>query len=255
MSIAAFRFEHFSEIASTNDAAMARARSGDAGHLWLSADVQTSGRGRHNRPWTSPSGNLYASLLLIDPSVPAKAPQLGFVAGVALVDALRDFAPDIKFALKWPNDLLVGQAKLAGILLEGSSLPDRRFACVLGCGVNCVNHPDGLAYAATDLKALGLEVAPSMLLQAFAITFARWLDVWAAGEGFAFIRAAWLERAAGFGGPVRVNLGGQMHEGRFADMDAAGRLILDKPDGRVTIDAGDVFLGSVNRPPHVNGQP
>ncbi|MDH7796036.1 MULTISPECIES: biotin--[acetyl-CoA-carboxylase] ligase [unclassified Beijerinckia] len=255
MSIAAFRFEHFTEIASTNDAAMARARSGDAGRLWISADVQTSGRGRHNRPWSSPTGNLYASLLLIDPSSPAKAPQLGFVAGIALIDALRDFAPDVGFALKWPNDILVNNAKMAGILLEGSSLPGGNFACVLGCGVNCASHPDGLAYAATDLKALGHDIAPSRLLQALAMAFARWLDVWAAGEGFAAIRAAWLERAAGVGGPVRVNLAGQMHEGRFADMDAAGRLILDGADGRVTIDAGDVFLGPVNRPQHENGQP
>lgn len=229
---------------------MARARSGDAGCLWLSADVQTAGRGRHNRPWASPSGNLYASLLLIDPSTPAKAPQLGFVAGIALVDALASFAPDVKFALKWPNDVLVGQAKLAGILLEGSSLPDQRFACVLGCGVNCATHPEGLAYAATDLKALGLDVAPSMLLQALATFFGRWLDVWAAGEGFAAIRAAWLARAAGVGGPARVNLAGRLQEGRFVDMDADGRLVLETVDGRVTIDAGDVFLGSVNRPPH-----
>ncbi len=233
---------------------MARARDGDAGHLWISADVQTSGRGRHNRPWTSPVGNLYASLLLIDPSPAVRAPQLGFVTGVALVDALRRFAPDTGFALKWPNDILLGQAKLAGILLEGSTLPDGRFACVIGCGVNCASHPQDLAYAASDLRAQGLDVTPSALLQALASTLAHWLYVWAAGKNFAAIRAAWLERAAGLGGPIRVNLPGSVREGRFIDLDADGRLILEGADGHVTIDAGDVFLGAVNRPPHETKQ-
>jgi BirA family biotin operon repressor/biotin-[acetyl-CoA-carboxylase] ligase len=237
-----FRFAHFVELGSTNDEAMARARAGDAGRLWISAERQTSGRGRQSRPWSSPSGNLYASLLLIDPSPQALAPQLGFVAGVALIDALRTVSPDVPVALKWPNDVLSNGAKLAGILLEGSSLSSGSFACVIGCGVNCAAHPDNLSYAATDLAARGAVVDAGALLAALSASFASWLDVWSAGNNFAAIREAWLARAAGLGGPVRARPPTGEIEGIFETIEETGRLVLRGPNGRVTIDAGDVFL-------------
>jgi BirA family biotin operon repressor/biotin-[acetyl-CoA-carboxylase] ligase len=243
-----FRFAHFVELGSTNDEAMARARAGDPGHLWISAERQTSGRGRQSRPWSSPSGNLYASLLLIDPSPPALAPQLGFVAGVALIDALRTVTPDVPVALKWPNDVLSTGAKLAGILLEGTSLPSGGFACVIGCGVNCAAHPDNLSYAATDLAERGAMVGAGALLAALSASFATWLDIWSAGGNFAAIREAWLARAAGLGGPVRARLPRGEIEGIFETIDETGRLVLHGPNGRVTIDAGDVFLDHGLRP-------
>ena len=237
-----FRHLHFLELGSTNDEAMARVRAGEPGRLWISADRQTTGRGRQGRLWSSPSGNLHASLVLIDPSPPSLAPQLGFVAGVALIDALRAVAPDIAVALKWPNDILSDGAKLAGILLEGASLAAGGFACVIGCGVNCASHPDDLPYAATDLAGLGATVAAADLLLALSTRIETWLDVWSAGKNFTAIRTAWLARAAGLGGPVRARVAGGNIEGRFETIDATGRLVMDGANGRVTIDAGDVFL-------------
>ena len=99
---------------STNDdAARCGAATAIAGRLWIVAGEQRAGRGRHGRPWVSPRGNLYASLLLVDPCEPAVAPQLGFVAGLALHEAVAAetglAAP--RLALKWPNDLLLDGAK------------------------------------------------------------------------------------------------------------------------------------------------
>ncbi len=240
-----YRLAAFDSLGSTSDEAMACARAGDAGRLWVTAATQTAGRGRHGRPWTSPPGNLHASLLLIDPSPPQISPQLGFVAGVALIDALRAMAPTSTFGLKWPNDVLSGGAKLAGVLVEGSSLIDGRFACVIGFGVDCAHHPDALAYPATNLAALGAPCAPAELLRSLADCVAHWLDVWRAGADFPAIRRAWLERAAGLGQPMLARIGERTGErtveGAFETIDEQGRLVLSTSSGRVTVEAGDVF--------------
>src|SRR4029077_19050276 len=102
------------------------AQQGEGGPLWITATAQTQGRGRYGRIWISPPGNLYACLLLRDPSPFEHAPQLAFVAALALRDAVafeaKALAPQLKF--KWPNDLLLDGRKCAGTLIEGEATPD-----------------------------------------------------------------------------------------------------------------------------------
>jgi BirA family biotin operon repressor/biotin-[acetyl-CoA-carboxylase] ligase len=232
---------------------MRRARAGDPGALWIAARAQTRGRGRQGRGWTSPAGNLAASLLLVDPSPLAVAPQLGFVAGVALVRAVHGLAPAARGArLKWPNDLVVDNAKLSGLLLEAASLENGRLACVIGFGVNVVEAPRGLPYPATSLAAMGVETTAEALLSALAESMTRWLERWRAGAGFENVRTAWLEQAAGLDQNIRVAVAGREMNGIFRGLDAAGQLLLDTRDGRETIAAGDVFLASAG-PAEGNG--
>jgi BirA family biotin operon repressor/biotin-[acetyl-CoA-carboxylase] ligase len=223
---------------------MARARDGDSGRLWIVADTQSAGRGRHGRPWASPPGNLHASLLLINPAPPHLSPQLGFVAGVALIEALRAVAPQIAFGLKWPNDVLVGGAKLAGVLVEGSTLLDGRFACVIGFGVDCAHNPGGLAYPATNIAALGGACEPAELLARLSDSVAQWLEIWRAGADFTAIRSAWLARAAGLGQPMVARISERTQAGVFETIDEQGRLVLATTSGRVSVEAGDVFPAS-----------
>src|SRR5262249_866044 len=147
--------------------------------------------------WASPPGNLYATLLLTEPSVTAVAPQLSFVAVLAVHDAVATCAPDLSPVLKvkWPNDLLIGHAKVSGILIEGESKPV--FTVAVGIGVNCVAHPPDTAFPATNLGAAGLAVAPEALLTGLAAAMQRRLAQWSRGQGFAPIRSDWLERAVG----------------------------------------------------------
>ena len=236
-----YRVETFEVLGSTSDEALARARAGDLGCLWIMAREQTAGRGRLGRPWDSPAGNLHASLLLIDPAPPRLAPQLGFVAGVALVDALRSLVPHIAFQLKWPNDALCDGAKLAGVLVEGSTLANAKFAVCIGFGVDCAHNPDGLAYPATNLAALGLFCPPELLLQGLVQSCDHWLGIWAGGAGFAAVRSHWLAHAANLGAPIRVGRADHVIEGVFETIDADGRLILATPSGRTALEAGDVF--------------
>lgn len=240
---AGYRLEVFTTLGSTNDEAMSRIAAGDPGRLWIVAAEQTRGRGRMGRVWVSPPGNLYASLLLIDPAPPAATAQLGFVAGVALIDALRATAGDSRrIRLKWPNDALCDGAKLSGLLLEGASLRNGQFACVVGVGVNCRNAPGDTPYPATSLRAIGAASTDrAALFAALSDSFAHWLDVWARGERFAAIRAAWLERAGGLDERARVSRNGQTLEGVFRGIDAQGRMLLERAGGLIeTIEAGDV---------------
>lgn len=229
------------EIDSTNAEALRRARRGEQGPLWVTARVQSAGRGRRGRAWTSEPGNLYATLLLTDPSPPALAPQLSFVAALALHDTVVQVAATIRphLELKWPNDMLCRGAKLAGILVEGEGTP---LSAAIGIGVNCTDHPDGTDYPATDFAAEGVKVTPVCLFRALSAAMVRRLRQWERGEHFATIRADWLERASGLGHELRVRLAERELTGRFQSLDTAGRLLLRLPDGGIeVIAAGDVF--------------
>src|SRR3954468_16402719 len=137
---AGHRLAAFESIGSTNAEAMARARDGERGPIWLVTSEQTSGRGRRHRPWIAPRGNLASSVLEMIDVPPAMAATLGFAAGLALETALRRLSieaslrsagsGDMKFSLKWPNDVLAGQRKLAGTLLEAEAVAEVGLAVV-----------------------------------------------------------------------------------------------------------------------------
>jgi BirA family biotin operon repressor/biotin-[acetyl-CoA-carboxylase] ligase len=234
-------------IGSTNSEALALARAGERGPLWITAVEQSAGRGRRGRAWVSPAGNLHASLLLTDPSPADRAAELSFVAALAVHDALGEVAPALgpALALKWPNDVLVGGGKVAGILIEGEG--SEPLTVAIGIGVNCAHHPADLPYPATDLSALGAVVTPTRLLHSLVETMRARLQEWDRGAGFAATRAHWLKRAANLGADIRVQLTERRLSGRFQALDERGRLILGLPDGgSETIAAGEVmgFAGS-----------
>jgi BirA family biotin operon repressor/biotin-[acetyl-CoA-carboxylase] ligase len=141
--------------------------------------------------------------------------------------------------VKWPNDLLVEKAKVAGILIEGQS--ELVFAVAVGIGINCAAHPDKTEYPATDLAATGALVVPDALFAALSAAMERRLAQWKRGQGFAEIRTDWLKRAAGLGETLQVRLPERELSGRFDGLDDGGRLLLDQ-SGKVTVvTAGEVF--------------
>ncbi|MFN3656408.1 MAG: biotin--[acetyl-CoA-carboxylase] ligase [Pseudolabrys sp.] len=239
--LAGVRHIVFDTLGSTNAEALARARAGERGPLWITARAQNAGRGRRGNAWVSAAGNLFATLLLTEPSQPPAAPQLSFVAALALHDAVAASAPQLGplIKLKWPNDLLLGGAKLAGILIEGEHIP--LFAVAIGIGVNCASHPAGTAYPATDLAAVGALVTPEALFATLAQAMARRLAQWDEGRGFAAIRTDWLKRAAGLGDEIRVRLPEREFSGRFEGLDEAGRLLIAGAAGVAAVTAGEVF--------------
>ena len=237
-----WRVVRYGAIDSTNDEARRLALAGETGPLWIIADEQTAGRGRRGRSWISRKGNLHVSALMIDPSLPAHAAQLGFVAGVALARAAKDLgATDV--GLKWPNDLMSGGAKSAGILTEGVGLGGGRTAYVVGIGVNCAYAPEGLGYATSCLtRAGGQAVGACELFARLAQRFDEALAAWRGGQAFGPIRAAWLDCALGLSEWIAIQNGAGKRAGVFEGIDAAGRLLMRSEHGLESIEAADLTL-------------
>jgi BirA family biotin operon repressor/biotin-[acetyl-CoA-carboxylase] ligase len=239
--LAGARHIAYEALGSTNAEALSLARAGERGPLWVTALSQSAGRGRRGSTWVSPPGNLYATLLLHEPSAPEYAPQLSFVTALALHDAVAECAPQIGpiLKVKWPNDLLLGLAKLAGTLIEGQSEP--AFVVAIGIGVNCAAHPHDTPYPATDLGVAGALVTPAQAFAALSAAMLRRLAQWQRGQGFSSIRADWLKRAAGLGQDIRVRLPERELCGRFHGLDDAGRLLVQQAGGLTAVTAGEVF--------------
>jgi len=230
------------EVTSTNDEALALAAAGAEEGALVVADRQTRGRGRRGRSWDSPAGNLHLSLVLTPPAGPSAAGAVGFAGSLAAADAVARFLPaEAEVGVKWPNDVLVGDRKVGGILIE--TVAGRAEALVLGVGVNVARHPAGTTYPATSLAAEGAATATApAVLEAFAESFLERYRGWRR-DGMAPLRAAWLARARGIGGPIRARLEGATFDGLFRGIDESGALVLDLGDGDVKrITAGDVFL-------------
>ena len=252
---AGVRLSALATVDSTNREARTRSRSGERGPLWIIAETQTAGRGRGDRSWVSPPGNLYASLLMTESAPVNRVPELAFVAALAVRDAIAAAAPALasQLALKWPNDVLLAGGKCAGILIEGAQEPPAGVTVVIGIGVNCAHFPQAAAaprrsddepvlYPATALAAHGARVAPEQLFVRLSATMPARIAQWNHGNGFASILAEWIAAARGIGAPIRVRTGSSEKSGRFAGVDASGRLMLALSGGATElVSAGDVF--------------
>jgi BirA family biotin operon repressor/biotin-[acetyl-CoA-carboxylase] ligase len=223
---------------------MRRALTGETGPLWLRANVQTQGRGRSGRFWISPRGNLYATLLFAPQCTPANLHQLSLVAGVAVHDAIGS-AGSLSLRLKWPNDVLIGGAKVAGVLAESIVGQNGTSLAILGIGINLVSSPPRSRQAATHLSDHSITLEPEPALAVLDASISRWLRVWDSGNDFATIRTAWLKRAGPEGENLAINAGGDRIEGRFAGLDADGSLLLRDAEGRARrFTFGDVTVVS-----------
>lgn len=235
-------------VGSTSDEARRLARAGATAGTLIVARTQTAGHGRLGRSWISPPGNLYFSLLLRPGCPVSQAPQLTFVASAALADALASVLPaERTIACKWPNDVLVGGRKIAGILLEseadGSGMLD---ALVIGIGVNIASHPpeEAVMYVATSVHAEGAiaETAGSVLARfcrLFETAYGEWQE-----NGFEPVRAAWLGRAHRLGRPVAVGVEDGTVAGVFVGLDPSGGMVLEEGGRRRSILAGDVLASA-----------
>jgi BirA family biotin operon repressor/biotin-[acetyl-CoA-carboxylase] ligase len=204
---------------------------------------QTAGRGRRGRRWLSPAGNLHATFVLAPDVTAGRAAQLGFVATLAVGDALRRVIPDPdRMAYKWPNDVVVEGRKIAGTLIESEIGESGVLALlVVGIGINLAVAPSDTEIPATSVAALGGDApTPGAMLEVLAGRFHAWTTRWRAA-GFAPIRAAWLAGTASLGQPILVRLGDAELCGRFRDIDDEGSLLLDTAAGMRRISAGEVF--------------
>ena len=230
-----FTVWHHDKIGSTNDEARRLATEGAPHGTVVHADEQTAGRGRLSHNWFSPPGNLYVSILLRTAQPAARAAELSFLAALAVADTVEALLPrQVRATLKWPNDVLINGAKIAGILLEQIDQ-----ATIMGIGLNVLEAPSNAAYKATTIVANGgiasVDGARDILLDRLG----HHLSAWQA-DGFGPIRAQWLNRSYPLGAMIRASSAGEPVAGNFAGLDLDGALLLDTPHGRQRIVAGDV---------------
>jgi BirA family biotin operon repressor/biotin-[acetyl-CoA-carboxylase] ligase len=226
---------HHDKIGSTNDEARRMAADGSPHGTVVHADEQTAGRGRLSHTWFSPPGNLYLSILLRTGQPTTRAAELSFLAALAVADTVEALLPrQIRAMLKWPNDVLVNGAKIAGILLE--QVDD---ATIMGVGLNVLEAPANLAYKTTTIVAnsgiASVDGARDILLDRLGVYLAAW-----EADGFAPIRQQWLDRSYPIGAAIRASAGDQPVAGHFAGLDVDGALLLDTPHGRQRIVAGEI---------------
>lgn len=239
----AWRHIALGDVGSTNDHLRDLARAGDTGDLWVTAERQLQGKGRRGRHWVSEKGNLYTSLLLINPAPLPLLSTMPLLAATALYDAVLQCAPQVQdLAIKWPNDLLLQGHKVAGILLESQMIGDQ-LALIIGMGVNLSHAPKDTPYPATSFQAKGYDITVHDLFPALQQQVALRLTEWNKGQNAAGIVDAWRARSKGMGQAITVHLNDRTIEGQFVDIDATGQLMLQKANkSTISISTGDVFF-------------
>jgi len=205
------------------------------------ASCQTQGRGRRDRTWESPKGNLYLTYITYLNCPLSEAPQLSFVACVAVGEALRPFLPPGNRATyKWPNDVLLNGKKVAGLLLEAISIPAKQeMGYLIGCGVNLTSQPSKVRYPTTSFQNEGIYLSLEEVLERIIPSLQRHIALWRK-EGFSPINALWMKDAARLGTEITLDLQGKAYKGIFKGIDRAGALMLEMPQGLVKLTAGEV---------------
>lgn len=224
-------------VDSTNLEARRRFEQGELGPLWIWADDQTAGRGRLGRSWQSPRGNLYATCLWRENAPLSAASQVGFVAALAVHDAVSRLKPDAALTLKWPNDVLLDGAKFCGLLAE--ALNSDPLVMAMGFGINLRSAPVGLPYATAKL---GDSITPEQMLEQLASAFDSRLRQWQSGAAFAEIREAWCTRSYPLGAALAVD----GRNGNFAGLAHDGALLLELGGQISPFHAGDVRVMPVS---------
>lgn len=241
------RIEHLVEVDSTNEEARRRVTSGERGPLWIYADRQTKGRGSRGRSWSSYSGNLLTTGLFTLQTTPGEAAQLSYAAALAVSDLLNAVCDPSQVKVKWPNDILLDQQKVSGILLESGSIEPGLLWLAVGIGLNLKTYPDSTDFPATSLAWHGIELTSHDAILKLAERFDIWLTRWKT-HGFLPLKDAWINRAYGLGESCRIQVGQEMLTGVFSDLMPDGTLRLDLADGqRRYISAGDIFFPNIAR--------
>lgn len=234
-------FVLYERLDSTSLELKRRAEAGARGPIWIAAVEQTGGYGRRGAAWEQAPGDIAASFLFDPRSDRETFGQLSFVAALAATETIARFAPGAPLALKWPNDVLADGGKIAGLLLELIETPSRPLIA-LGLGVNIVSKPVLAEYPAArlvDWLSGGAAPSPQDFIAVYDEAFEAWRGRWR-DDGFASVRAAWLERAAGKGEKIRVRLPGETLEGVFQDLDSNGALVLECEGETRQVSAGTI---------------
>lgn len=243
----AYQLQIMDMVDSSNEEAKRLALAGSPDGMVVWTKSQLEGRGRYEREWVSPEGNLYLSILLRPDYDILVGSQLSFIMALAVGDAISCFlAPEKSVQYKWPNDVLIDGKKVAGILLESASKANNQKIdwMIAGIGINVLVSPTKLDQPVTSIaqESSGDTVSVEKVLDRFMHNVALWRTAWEQ-RGFSNIRKEWLSKAYGLGKEISVMFRGEKIHGIFKDMDEEGLLVLELPNGEEQrISSGEVFF-------------
>lgn len=225
----------FEEIDSTNSQALRMASSGASGDFIILSKIQTGGRGTKGRYWNSVAGNLYASILLESKFSPKKNSQLPFLIANAVYEAVKYFANkqnlQLNMKLKWPNDVLIDDKKLAGILIESISIKEKHYV-IIGVGVNILYAPK-VDRKTVSLKGIGIEINnPEDFLNILMSKFETLYQQWKLENNFARTRKDWMRRAYNLNKVITIDDGTRRISGIFKDIGLDGAMRLQLESGQ-----------------------
>lgn len=231
----------FTEIDSTNAEAKRRAAAGAFQDQWIVADSQSAGRGRQDRVWASPAGNIFATALFTEPGGIKAALRVPFTAALAVTDTVLNFAPNAPVKVKWPNDVRIDRRKISGILVETGGAGAQMWIAA-GIGLNLMHVPGNVDQQATCLASLAGESPPyDAVLETLQRRFQTRLAQFRTNSDT--LGLEWLQYAEGLGETISVRTGSGFIEGVFEGLEADGALRLRLPDGAArSIRAGEVNL-------------
>ena len=231
-------WQDYEELTSTNDEALKLSINPPSPFYVVTAKRQSSGRGRRGRSWIGLEGNLFMSL-----SLPLENKDIGalvFIVSLVLLETIKFFDEKALVQLKWPNDVLLNNRKISGILLEKGA----REYIIAGIGVNIASAPqvsESVLYSTSCLAEAGIKISRTEFLFAYLKHFNRRIALWKS-KGFCAIRDLWLEHAKGLNEEIKVNLPDTTKEGIFRGVDENGILLLEQDGTIEKIYAGDVFF-------------
>ncbi|GHM58533.1 MAG: biotin--[acetyl-CoA-carboxylase] ligase [Candidatus Mesenet longicola] len=230
-----YNLYHYKELSSTNLEAIQMAKKGALDGTVILADMQSSGRGRHGKDWISPKGNLYASIIIRDKANVNQLTHFTFITTVAVGNILLALSANLDLKYKWPNDILINNKKIAGILLETEA---NASWLVIGIGINILFAPE---YAVSLSQICNLNISSLTLLKELISNFDKVRQRWLS-EGFLSIRKMWLERAYMVGSLINIRMGNRLHSGTFSDIDQDGKIVISTHDNNlISLESGEVF--------------
>lgn len=229
------------EVASTNDEIQKYCAESDK-YIVVCAKKQTAGRGRRGRNWNSCDGNLFFSMAFEYEL--QKAGELAFASSLSLLQAIKKISPDAGVKLKWPNDVLLNDAKVSGILLEKG--PKKYMITGIGVNIACSPKLTDAVYKITSLAECGIKISAIEFLRLFMESFSQNLSLLQT-QGFAVLREKWLENAKNLGKEIIIRQNGKEEKGIFTGIDENAALLLKTPTSIKKILAGDVFFEEMNK--------
>ena len=228
-----WKLEKYKEVSSTND--IAKDKSVCADNLVIIADVQYMGRGRRGNKWLSQKGNLFFSQMF---TAKTKVSDLAFVSSLSLVEAIKNICNIDNVSIKWPNDILIDEKKVAGILIEQSD----NEKVIVGIGVNICKHPkeQDSSYPTTDIMSYSNKINKKDLLKKYLSYFDE--NYALCLNNFGLIRDKWLQYAVKLNEKIKVKRKEQTDEGIFKGIDEHGLLLLEQKGKIIKISSAEVFF-------------